>query len=82
MSSKISKFIPENEAINQVLKFSLLQYHSRINIYKVLERFMFAYESELWAIRKTDEERLSATGVQFIWRNKSYTLLDHKKKIF
>jgi hypothetical protein len=78
MSSKLSKFIQANGAINQIFKSSLLLYHSRLNIYKTSERFVLAYVSKPRTIRNADEKRLSANGVKFMRRSTSYILLDHK----
>jgi hypothetical protein len=52
MPSKISKFVKTIEVINQVFKLSLVQQHTRLNIYRTLARPVLIYGSEAWTIRK------------------------------
>jgi hypothetical protein len=60
MPSKISKFVKTIGVINQVFKPSLVQQHTRLNIYRTLARPVLIYGSEAWTIRKADEKRLQA----------------------
>jgi hypothetical protein len=57
MPSKISKFVKTIRVINQVFKPSLVQQHTRLNIYRTLARPVLIYGSEAWTIRKADEKR-------------------------
>jgi hypothetical protein len=55
MPSKISKFVKTIGVINQVFKPSLVQQHTRLNIYRTLARPVLIYGSDAWTIRKADE---------------------------
>jgi hypothetical protein len=44
----------------KVFKPSLVQQHTRLNIYRTLARPVLVYGSEAWTIRKADEKRLQA----------------------
>jgi hypothetical protein len=50
MPSKISKFVKTIGIINQVFKLSLVQQHTRLNIYRTLARPVLIYGSEAWTI--------------------------------
>jgi hypothetical protein len=56
--SKITKFVKTIRVINQVFKPSLVQQHTRLNIYTTLARPVLIYRSEALTIRKADEKRL------------------------
>jgi hypothetical protein len=61
MPSKISKFVKTIGVRDQVFKPSLVQQHTRLNIYRTLaKRPVLVYGSEAWTIRKADEKRLQA----------------------
>jgi hypothetical protein len=62
MPSKISRFV--QIVINQVFKPSLVQQHSRLNIYRTLARPILLYGSEAWTIRKADEKTLQAAEMK------------------
>jgi hypothetical protein len=64
--------------INNVLKPSLVQKHTRIRIYKTLARPMLCYGSEAWTIRKSDESRITACEMKFMRRTAGYTKWDLK----
>jgi hypothetical protein len=53
LPGKISKYSKTMGFINNVLKPSLVQKHTRMRIYKTLARPMLCYESEAWTIRKS-----------------------------
>jgi hypothetical protein len=75
---KISKFVKTIGVINQVFKPSLVQ-HTRLNIYRILERLVLSYGSEAWTIRKADEKRLQAAEMKFMGKTAGFTLWDHKR---
>jgi hypothetical protein len=79
MPSKISKFIRTIGVINQVFKPSLVQQHTRLNIYRTLARPVLIYGSETWIIRKPDEKRLQAAKMKFMRKTAGLTLWDHKR---
>jgi hypothetical protein len=66
--------------INQVFKPSLVQQHTRLNIYRTLGRPVLIYGSEAWTIRKADEKRLQAAEIKFMRKTAGLTLWDHKRK--
>jgi hypothetical protein len=53
--SKISKFVKVTGVINQVLKPSQVQRHTRLRVCKTLAGPVLAYGSEAWTIGKADE---------------------------
>jgi hypothetical protein len=61
MPSKITKFLRTIEVINQVFKPSLVQQHTRLNIYRTLARLVLIYGSEAWTIRKADEKKTASS---------------------
>jgi hypothetical protein len=79
MPSEISKFVKTIGVINQVFIPSLVQQHTRLNIYRPLARPVLIYGSEAWTIRKTDEKRLQAAGMKFTRKTAGLTLWDHKR---
>jgi hypothetical protein len=79
MPSKISTFLKTIRVINQVFKPSLVQYHTRLNIYRTLARLVLTYGSEAWTIIKADEKRLQAAEMKFMRKFVGFTLLDHKE---
>jgi hypothetical protein len=60
MPSKVSKFVKTIGDINQVFKPSLVQQHTRLNIYRTLARPVLIYGSEAWTSRKADEKTASS----------------------
>jgi hypothetical protein len=78
MPSKILKFM--KTVINQVFKPSLVQLHTRLNIYRTLARPVLTYGSEAWTIRTAAEKRLQAAEMKFMKKTPGYTLLDHRRK--
>jgi hypothetical protein len=64
--------------INQVFKPSLVQQHTRLNIYRTLARPVLI-GSEAWTIRKTDENRLQVAEMKFMKKTAGFTLWDHKR---
>jgi hypothetical protein len=79
MPSKLSKFVQTIGVINQVFKPSLVQRHTRLNIYRSLARPVLIYGSEAWTIRNADEKRLQAAEMKFIRKTAGLTLWDHKR---
>jgi hypothetical protein len=79
MPSKISKFLKTIGVINQVFKPSLIQQHTRLNIYRTLARPVLIYGSEAWTIRKADERSLQAAEMKFMRKTAGFTLWDHKR---
>jgi chromosome condensin MukBEF complex kleisin-like MukF subunit len=65
--------------INQIIKPSLVQKHTLINIYKTLARPILTYGSESWIICKSDRARITANEVKFLRRTAGYTELDKKR---
>jgi hypothetical protein len=78
MPSKISKFVKTIEVINQVFKPSLVQQHTRLNIYRTLARPVLIYRSDAWAIRKAAEKTLQAAEMKFMMKTTGVTLWNHK----
>jgi hypothetical protein len=74
MPSKISKFIKTIGVINQVLKPSLVQQHTILNIYTTLARPVLIYEIEAWTFRKADEKILQAAEMKFMRKTAGLTL--------
>jgi hypothetical protein len=74
-----SKFVKPIGVINQVFKPSLVQQHTRLNIYRTLARPVLIYGSEAWTNRKADEKRLQATEIKFMRKTAGSTLWDHKR---
>jgi hypothetical protein len=60
LPGKISKYSKTMGIINNVLKPPLVQKHTRIRIYKTSARPVLCYGSEPWAIRKSNESRITA----------------------
>jgi hypothetical protein len=79
MPSKISKFVKTIGVINQVFKPSLVQQHTRLNIYRTLARPVLIYGSEAWTVRKADEKTLKAAEMKFMRKTARLTLWDHKR---
>jgi hypothetical protein len=79
MPSKISKFVKTIGVIKQVFKPSLVQQHTRLNIYRTLARPVLIYGSEAWTSRKADEKRLQAAEMKFMRKTAGLTLWDHKR---
>jgi hypothetical protein len=66
LTGKNSKYSKTMGMINNVLKPSLVQKHTRIHIYKTLAHPMLCYGSEAWTIRKSDERRITACEMKFV----------------
>jgi hypothetical protein len=80
MPSKISQFIRTIGDINQVFKPSLVQQHTRLNIYRTLARPVLIYGSEAWTVRKADEKKTASSRDEIHEENCwSYTLGPQKK---
>jgi hypothetical protein len=79
MPAKISKFVKMIGVIDQVFKPSLVQQHTRLNIYRTLARPVLVYGSEAWTIRKADEKILQAAEMKFMRKTAGLTLWDHKR---
>jgi hypothetical protein len=77
--SKISKFVQIIGVVDQVFKPSLVQQHTRLNIYRTLARPVLIYGSEAWTVRKADEKRLQAAEMNFMRKTAGLTLWDHKR---
>jgi hypothetical protein len=60
MPSKISKFVKKQS----VCKLSLVQKHTRLNIYRTLARSVLIYGSEAWTIIKADEKWLQVAEMK------------------
>jgi hypothetical protein len=73
LPGKISKYSKTMGIINNVLKPSLVQKHTRIRIYKTLARPVSSYGSEAWTIRKSDERRITAYEMKFMRQTAGYT---------
>jgi len=58
LSKKITKYTKTMCIINEVLKQTLVQKHTRIRVYKTLARPVLCYGSEAWTVRKCDRSRL------------------------
>jgi hypothetical protein len=65
--------------INNVLKPSLVQRHTRIRIYKTLARPVLCYGSEARTIRKSDESIITACEMKFMSRTAGCTKWDLKR---
>jgi hypothetical protein len=88
MPSKISKFVKAIGVINQVFKPSLVQQHTRLNIYWTLARPVLIYGSEAWTIRKADEQTLQAAEMKFMRKTANFLIypelsgqLEHTEKM-
>jgi hypothetical protein len=79
MPSKISKFVKTIGVIDQVFKPSLVQQHTRLNVYRTLARPVLVYGSEAWTIRKADEKRLQEAEMKFMRKTAGLTLWDRKR---
>jgi hypothetical protein len=66
LTGKISKYSKTMGMINNVLKPSLVQKHTRIHIYTTLAHPMLCYGSEAWTIQKSDERRITACEMKFV----------------
>jgi hypothetical protein len=75
--NKSTKFIKNVDTINVVMKPLLVQKHTRIKIYKLLARPVLAYGCEAWAVRKSDEARITAAEMRFMRRTAGYAKWDH-----
>jgi hypothetical protein len=60
--------------INQIFKFSLVQKHTRIEVYRILALPNLTYGSEAWTFRKSD--RITASEMKVLKRTAGYTTLD------
>ncbi|KAJ4428831.1 hypothetical protein ANN_25824 [Periplaneta americana] len=65
--------------INNIMKPSLVQRHTRIRLYKILARSVLCYGSEAWTLRKKDESRITANEMKFMRYTAGYTKWDHKR---
>jgi hypothetical protein len=79
MPSEISKFVKTIGVINQVFKPSLVQQHTRLNIYRTLARPVLIYGSEARTIRKADEKRQQASEMKFTKKTAGLTRWNHKR---
>jgi hypothetical protein len=81
---KWEKFNRALVVINQVFHPAKVQKHTRLSTYKALVRRILTYGSEVWTIRKQDEQRLTTAKMKFVRRTAGYSLLDHvrNKHIF
>jgi hypothetical protein len=61
MPSKISKFVKTIGVVNQVFKPSVVQQHTRLNIYRTLSRPVLIYGSEAWTIRTAAENKTASS---------------------
>jgi len=58
LPQEITTYTKTMGIINEVLKPTLMQKHTRIRLYKTLARPGLCYGSEAWTIRKGDSSRL------------------------
>jgi hypothetical protein len=65
--------------INNALKPSFMQKHTRIRLYKLLARPVLCYSSEAWTIKKKDKSQMTACEMRFMWRTAGYTKWDLKR---
>jgi hypothetical protein len=65
--------------INQTLKPSLVQKHTRIRINRNVSRPILKYGSEAWTFCKSDRTRLTVNEIKFVRRTAGYTKLDKKR---
>jgi hypothetical protein len=71
LPAKISKYSKTMAIINNVLKPSLVQKHTRIRIYKTLARQMLCYGSEAGTIRKVMKVELQPELNSWIYQTGS-----------
>ncbi|KAJ4426951.1 hypothetical protein ANN_26750 [Periplaneta americana] len=64
--------------INNIMKPSLVQRHTRIPLYKTLPRPVLCYGSEAWTLREKDESRITANEMKFMRYTAGYTKWNHK----
>jgi hypothetical protein len=76
ISTEILNYNRAMGIINQILKPSFVQKHTRIKIYKTLARPILTYGSEAWTIRRSDRTRITANEMNFLGRTAGYTKLD------
>jgi hypothetical protein len=74
ISTKILNYNRVMRIINQIFKFSLVQKHTRIEVYRILARPILTYGSEAWTFRKSD--RITASEMKILRRTAGYTTLD------
>jgi hypothetical protein len=79
MEVKISKFVKSIGVMNSIFKSSLVQKHTRLQVYKTLARPVLSYGSEAWTIKKADEKRLQESEMKFMRRTVGYTHSDQKQ---
>jgi hypothetical protein len=79
LPGKISKYSKTMGIINNALKPTLVQKHTRIHIYKTLACPVLCFGSEAWTIRKNDESRITACEMKFMRRTAGYTKWDLKR---
>ncbi|KAJ4446195.1 hypothetical protein ANN_12889 [Periplaneta americana] len=65
--------------INQVFTTTKIQKYTMLKAYKVLARPVLMYGSEVWAVRNSDDQRLTTAEMRFLRRTAGYSLLDHKR---
>jgi hypothetical protein len=65
--------------INNVLKPSLVQKHTRMRVYKTMAHPLLCYGSEAWTIRKSDESRITACEMKFMHPTAGCTKWDLKR---
>jgi len=78
ISQKITRYNKTMGIINNIIKPSLVQKHTRIRLYKTLARPVLCYGSEAWTLRKKDESRITANEMKFMRYTAGYTKWDHK----
>jgi hypothetical protein len=68
ISTKILNYNRAVGIINLILKPSLVQKHTRIEIYKTLARPILTHGSEAWTICKSDRTIITANEMKFLRR--------------
>jgi hypothetical protein len=79
LNIKAANFVKVLGIINQIFRPSLVSRHTKMSIYKTLARPVLSYGSDAWAIRKTDEKRLTSAEMRFLRRTAGHTRWDHKR---
>jgi hypothetical protein len=81
---KVRKICPKKyqnfkRDINQVFKYSLVQQHTRLNIYKTLARPVLICGSEACTVREAEGKMLQAVEIKFVRNTVRFTLLEQRE---
>ena len=76
VQNKLNRFLRVSGSINRTLRANKVSREARLKVYNTLAIPVLTFGCEVWSLRKTDKQRITAAEMRFLRRTAGVTLRD------